>query len=240
MPPQVVLFDLGGVLIDFDFERALIKAEKISRIPRAEIRRRIFQDEWPAMTEFECGRLSLPDFNARWEAVLETKIEPAVLHELWMNIFTGELGPMVGLLRGLIDSDRARTAVLSNTNELHLRHLWRHWPRLKEPEAIYASNEIGRRKPERECYEFVTRSLNVRPADVVFLDDMEWNVTGAREAGLRAIHVTSREVVLDGLSEMGFDRDALERWMSPPFPPDLYELRDPTASPPTFRGRTSY
>jgi putative hydrolase of the HAD superfamily len=82
-----------------------------------------------------------------------------------------------------------RTAILSN----NIAEFRSHWKALIDADNIVDividSSEVGVRKPERAIYELTLDRLGVTAGRAVFLDDLEANVEGARNAGLHAIHV---------------------------------------------------
>ncbi len=65
-------------------------------------------------------------------------------------------------------------------------------PRRCGPSArSFTSWELGLRKPERAAFERVAREIGVPMERILFFDDTESNVEGARRAGLAAVHVRS-------------------------------------------------
>ena len=56
-------------------------------------------------------------------------------------------------------------------------------------DRIFTSPDLGLRKPERAAFETVAKEIDVKPASVLFFDDLLENVEGARAAGLQAVHV---------------------------------------------------
>jgi putative hydrolase of the HAD superfamily len=73
---------------------------------------------------------------------------------------------------------------------------------LNEVEHLYASHEIGCRKPDAESYQHVLNRMNVRPERAVFIDDLPENLEGARRVGMRTIHAVNPGAVKSGLMEM--------------------------------------
>lgn len=55
------------------------------------------------------------------------------------------------------------------------------------PENIFVSVKLGMRKPHPEIYHYALESLNLSPAEAIFVDDREENVVAARELGMRGI-----------------------------------------------------
>lgn len=70
-------------------------------------------------------------------------------------------------------------------------------------DSIFVSSEMGFRKPDREAYAEVARSLGVEAPCILFFDDSEANVGGAIGAGLQAVHVTSADEVRHALEVLG-------------------------------------
>jgi putative hydrolase of the HAD superfamily len=184
---DVLLFDLGGVLIDF------AGFEELSRlnpdVDRTEIRRRWINCE--PVRLFERGDIGPDEFAGRF------------LEEWQLHLSPDEfIREFVGWARGLYPGaaellDRLRTthrmACLSNSNELHT-------PLHRESvgryiETCFFSNELGLLKPQPEIFDHVVRELGVSPHRIAFFDDTTINVDAAARAGMNA-HLT------DGIAEL--------------------------------------
>jgi putative hydrolase of the HAD superfamily len=94
--------------------------------------------------------------------------------------------------------------MLSNTNEMHVCFLTE---RLKKQygrdllselfDRTFYSNEIGYRKPNRDAYEYVLKTERLKPAETLFIDDLEHNVIGARQTGMQAYHHPKGDRLVD-------------------------------------------
>ena len=86
--------------------------------------------------------------------------------------------------------------LLSNTNEIHVHHFHRKLA-AKSPNAtlhpyfekVYFSNELGRRKPHAETFDFVCQENKLNPAKTLFIDDSVQHIEGAKLAGLITHHL---------------------------------------------------
>jgi putative hydrolase of the HAD superfamily len=179
---EVVLFDLGGVLIDFGGVGAMRELAGLDSDD--EVWRRWLACEW--VRSFERGHCSPEEFAAGVVADWALAIDgPAFLAEFsaWLG------GPLPGAVE-LVDEVRrvARVGCLSNTNPVHWVH-WERWPFHQHFADRYLSFEIGMVKPDRELFDHVAEHVGVAPGRVVFLDDNLINVEGAREVGFQADHV---------------------------------------------------
>ncbi|MBR0778259.1 HAD family phosphatase [Bradyrhizobium diazoefficiens] len=107
---------------------------------------------------------------------------------------------IVGQLRGSVD-----IAVLTNNSTLVSDHIDTLLPELRPlfGPRIYTSARFKAAKPDPLCYRLCVSELGVKPEAVLFVDDLEENVAGAREAGLRAHHHTSVQTFRQVLSSYG-------------------------------------
>jgi epoxide hydrolase-like predicted phosphatase len=109
-----------------------------------------------------------------------------LLEDLW-NVYLGELnGELARWFRAL--RPRYRTAMLSNSF-IGAREREEARYRLSEmADFIVYSHEEGLEKPDRRIYEITCERLALAPPEVLFLDDVESYVEGARAVGMHAVH----------------------------------------------------
>jgi glucose-1-phosphatase len=179
-PVKVVLFDVGGVLVQLSGV-ATVLGWVADRWTPAELWRRWLHS--PAVRAFETGRTDATTFAADLVAELELGVEPA----LFLESFAGWPTGLYPGTRELLDRIPAHVtrALLSNSNALH-------WPRVEGEfglgeliEHRFVSHLTGRIKPDRDSFEHVVSSLGCDAASVFFLDDNLMNVEAAREAGMQ-------------------------------------------------------
>jgi len=198
-PVEAVVFDLGGVLMDFDFDRANLAAARVSGLSADEVRRRLFSS--PDFLAFERGHLTPQDFHTKLQNLLGIQMPYALFCDAWNGIFKGEIEPTVTLLRGL--RSRVKVGVLSNTNVIHFEYLRVRMGLLTELDHVYASHEIGSRKPNAECFHHVLGRMGVSAKRTVFVDDLLENIEAAQVLGMRGIHAVNSHAVQNGLRELG-------------------------------------
>jgi len=179
---DVLLFDLGGVLIDFA-GFAELSPLLPGKPDRREVRSRWIESE--SVQRFERGGITPLEFALGVIADLELAYSP----DNFIAAFVGwARGPYPGARSLLSQLHRThRLACLSNSNELHTP-LHR---RSMEPliDRYYFSDELGHVKPDREIFEHVIRDLNVPPQRIAFFDDTPVNVRAGKDAGLNAYEV---------------------------------------------------
>ena len=185
---DVLLFDLGGVLIDFaGFEEMCHLLPE--GLDRSEIRDRWIHSE--SVQLFERGDIKPEEFARRLVDEFHLKLSAEAFIREFVSWARGPYPGALPLLRRL--QNIHRIACLSNSNELHTP-IHR---KAMEPlmEKYYFSDELGLVKPNREVFEHVIRDLDVSPRRIAFFDDTPINVEAAREAGLAAY-------LVDGIAEL--------------------------------------
>jgi len=190
--PQILLFDLGGVVIDIDFDRALKHWQPMSALSLEELRTAFSFDE--PYQRHERGEISAGEYFAHLRAVLQLEDDLARIEEGWNAIYVGEIAETLAM----IQAARAHIpcCAFTNTNASH-RAAWSAlYPAVVQSfDRIFSSHEIGHRKPDRRAFEHIGQALGVPLGSIMFFDDLPANVEGAAAAGLRAVHVRSPEDV---------------------------------------------
>ncbi|MCK0770159.1 HAD family hydrolase [Chromohalobacter canadensis] len=192
----VLLFDAGGVLVDWRGTSGLVELTQ-GRFDAEQARR--FWMGFEAITPFETGGDDGTRFARAALEALELDMSPTAflaVFDDWMR------GPYAGAM-ALVERIRPvyRRAILSNTNPVHWRRLIDDY-RIDVPfEKAFASHEIGARKPDPEAFEFVCRALDVRPDQVRFFDDNPECIEAACELGMTATQVRGLDELQDALAE---------------------------------------
>jgi len=186
--PGLLLFDLGGVLIDWDGILPLLELTE-GRISAEQARRFWLESEYVRM--FECGRCTPAEFASGVIRELELDLEP----ERFIEAFIGwDRGPLPGVGE-LLESLRGRIpmACLSNNNPLHWtrKRFNRGWNRYFEYQFI--SYEIGLVKPDREIFEYVLSHVPFHSAEIAYFDDNPECVEVAKQCGMAAFQATGVE-----------------------------------------------
>lgn len=201
MAIEIVLFDLGGVLIELADIRSM--GRYFGKHPEEEVWRRWLGCPW--VRRFERGHCSADEFARGMVESWSMETSP----ETFLDAFVRWPRGLMPGARELTQAARARIPIgcLSNTNVLHAE-------RHASEEAVYAlfdhrflSHELGLVKPDREIFEHVLGDLGCPAASVLFLDDNQINVDGARTAGLRAERTRGLAEVRSALARHGIELD---------------------------------
>ena len=197
---EALLFDLGGVVIEIDFERVWARWARDARLPVEAIRRPIGRFE--PYLRYECGAISLEEFLEALRRAMNVNLTDTQLLAGWNEIFVGEMPGIADLLNAV--KPRLPLYVFSNTNRAHEDHWSVQFASLLAPfRKVFVSSTIGLRKPDRPAFDHVVAEMGVPAASVLFFDDSVENVEGARRAGLTAEHVRGTAEIAAALARHG-------------------------------------
>jgi putative hydrolase of the HAD superfamily len=184
---RTIIFDLGKVIIPFDFRIGYRQLEGICGTPAADI---------PAVIRgtglvplFETGLIEPRPFVQQLARSLNVEISFEQFREIWNSVFLPETLVSEALLEAL--AARYRLVLLSNTNALHYEMIERNYPLLRHFHARVLSYEVRAMKPAPEIYRSAITAAGCAPQECFFTDDIAEYVEGARSAGIDAVQFES-------------------------------------------------
>jgi glucose-1-phosphatase len=181
--PKTLLFDLGRVLIPFEFNRAYRAMEALTGLETAEIRGRLAATT--LFRQFETGLMEQEAFAAEVMRVLDFKCGLAEFGGIWNSIFLPETLIPEAVIRDL--QSRYRLIVVSNTNQLHFEMLKNTYIIFEYFYGFVLSYQVKAMKPDPLFYAAALRMAECLPEECVFIDDLPENVEGAKLAGFDGI-----------------------------------------------------
>ena len=180
---RAIIFDLGGVVIPFDFRRGYAAMEAHCPYPAAEIPRRIRRTD--LVRRYESGQIESRVFVEELCRVLDLKVGFERFCELWSAIFLpGTLIP-----EDFFDRlhERYGLVALSNTNELHFDQIEASYAVIGKFDHLVLSFRSGCVKPDRRIYERAVAKAGCGAGECLFIDDVDAFVEGARAVGMEAV-----------------------------------------------------
>jgi len=195
----VVIFDLGKVLLDFDFGIAARKLSSRSRMTPGQLRQLL--DYSPLLTRLEAGLTTDQQFAA---AVCSASGFAGTLDEfcaIFADIFT-EIKPMTAM-QAALRAGGVPTYIFSNTNGIAAGHIRRRFPFFANFDGYVLSYEQGAMKPDPKIYAAAERMTGRTGEEILYLDDRAENVQGGLVRGWRALLHETPEKTIPALRQLG-------------------------------------
>jgi glucose-1-phosphatase len=198
---KTIIFDLGNVIIPFDFRRGYTAMEAHVDLPAAEILERIRATG--LVPELESGRIEPRAFVEAINEALGAALPYETFCEIWSSIFLPDTLIPLELVRKL--RKNYRVMVLSNTNAIHIEMVRGTYPILGEFDHLILSHEVKAMKPEPAIYAAALAAAEAEADECFFTDDILAYVEGARQAGIQAEQFLGYEKLLEDLRARGVD-----------------------------------
>ena len=179
----IIVFDLGKVLVDFDYSIAVSRIAERSHRPPREVERFFFYS--PLLLDYESGRLTRQDFFEQSRLATGFRGTMEEFGDFFADIFT-EIPPMIEL-HAELRQQNIPTYIFSNTNDLAVEHISRNFPFFRNFDGYIYSYEVGAMKPDAKIYEALEGLTRRRGGEIVYLDDRPENVAGGAARGWQAI-----------------------------------------------------
>ena len=198
-----LIFDFGNVIAFFDFEKATSKLGDRLGLSGRELYDKLgplgFREQ---LQEYERGGISKVEFTSRILTMIHLDTTHEEFASAWVDIFTPNES-IIPVIKSLKEQGY-RLILGSNTNDMHAAHFRRQFAStLSYFDHLVLSYEVGQIKPSRDFYLACVLAACVPPSECVFIDDLEENIVGAREAGLTGIVYRSTGDLMDRLKELG-------------------------------------
>jgi len=182
-----IIFDLGGVLLNIDYERTATAFKKLGFAGFDNMYSQFKADE--LFAKLETGKISEKDFYTVLKKVGPAELTDEDIMLAWNALLLDFRAKSIAHLPIL--AKKYRLFLLSNTNIIHLqafREIFqRQFGHNRFETAFtkaYYSNEIGLRKPDETVYSFVLKDSNLIASETLLVDDTHINITAATQFGL--------------------------------------------------------
>lgn len=185
-----IIFDLGNVLLNLDFDASIQAFKKLGLDDKVVDKKQAYSD--PVFYELETGNISAAKFRKRIREILNNPdATDQQIDDAWTAMLLNIPAERVKTVQQL--QNNYNVYLFSNTNIIHIQKLHKQF---KSEHGIdfpslflkdYYSHEIHDRKPDLSSYKKVIELSGVNPEETLFVDDLEKNIKGAREAGLKTL-----------------------------------------------------
>ena len=190
-----IIFDLGGVILNIDYGQTANAFKKIGVANFDEIYSQAKQVQ--VFDKLETGELTPDEFREYMKEIVPS-LQLSDIDKAWNAMLLDLPASRIDLLKKL--KKKYRLFLLSNTNEIHVK-CFRKIIDSSYGENIfdaifenqYYSSEIGMRKPNPECFQYVLEKNGMEPSETLFIDDSIQHVEGARKLKINAYHLMPGE-----------------------------------------------
>jgi 2-haloacid dehalogenase len=195
---DTVIFDLGGVLIDWNpvylYNKLITDPEK-----QAYFFDQICTSDWNEMQD--AGRTLAEGTADRIAAFPEWAPMITAYYDRWTEMLGGAIEPTVEIFNQLRSNPQLKLYALTNWSHETFPIAKQHFEFLHRFDGVLVSGEEKTRKPFRRIYQLMNERFSIEPSKALFIDDNLRNIIGAREVGWDCIHFTDAATLASALKE---------------------------------------
>ena len=192
---SVIVFDLGNVLIPFDYNILINKLDAVKKGSGKHFFNTYFAN-YEFHRDFERGKINEEKFIERMLEILDHSIDEETFRNYFSSIFK-QNKEVAALLPAL--KKKYKLILLSNTNSIHEKYGWEQYEFLKYFDDLILSHKIGAVKPEEKIYRAVEKSSGSPAEEHIFIDDIEEYVNAAKSFGWDGIQFKSYDYLVKDL-----------------------------------------
>lgn len=195
---STILFDLGGVVLNLDYNRTVDAFKKMGGEGFEVLYSQAQQDK--GFDHFETGQWTPTEFRNYVRSYLGNGHSDDEIDEAWNAMLLDLPAERITLLLEL--KKHYSICLFSNTNAIHLKRFREIIGAAYGNELLlesvfhktYYSHEIKLRKPHKEAFQHILTDQNLRADEVLFIDDSLQHIEGARGLGIKAEHLVNQDV----------------------------------------------
>lgn len=205
--PEYLIFDMGNVIIDIDIPLTINKLktdlmESEFHLAENFLSSRIHMD-------FESGAIDEAAFRDGVRKDFKKEWEDSWIDDVWNTLLLTIPGERVQLLKALRKNHKLY--LLSNTNSIHFKVVEEIYRRDNGNsnesfrdlfDHLFLSYEMGLQKPDKKIYTTVVETIGAKPEECLFFDDLEENLTAAKEVGIQTHLISHPKALTDYFSHV--------------------------------------
>lgn len=198
---KAIIFDLGNVLINFDWEKAERKLDKL-KDGAGDKSKKFLTGHKNIIRNLETGRISSEEFLDEFKRELNLNCSNETLSRIFSEIFF----PNQFLIDKLQYFQKYfKLYMLSNTNIIHRQFGWGRYDFLNVFDRLFLSYEIGFVKPEEKIFEFVENEIEVSKDELIYIDDILEYIEVAGKRGWNVLHFRGNDALLEDLKKFNLN-----------------------------------
>jgi len=192
---EAVIFDLGGVIINIEPQRAFQAFARLLNITAKEVSE--IAHKSGVIRDFEKGLIEESEFYDAVRELFNQSLTDQEIANAWNQLLLDIPTERLTLLDNV--KQQYNTLLLSNTNPIHIREVSERIPGSMLGDyfhKVYLSHEIKMLKPAPEIFEYVLKENKLEPANTFFIDDNPANVQSAASLNIQTLHVEAFDQVI--------------------------------------------
>ncbi len=191
-----IIFDLGGVILDIEPQKAVDEFSRIGVKNLGETYHALEQHQ--VFEKFETGAITRKEFFDQLRGLAGSQLIDKEIKDAWNSMIIDLRAEKIEMLEQL--AKKFRLFLLSNTNEIHLEHYSAllhdkfglpHFGHIFE--KAYYSHLMDCRKPDVQIFKQILDENSLGAKESLFIDDSETNTRAAEKVGLKSFHVKDDE-----------------------------------------------
>jgi putative hydrolase of the HAD superfamily len=195
-----IIFDLGGVLIDLDYDKTSVEFKKLGVKDFDNLYTQFNANE--LFEGIETGKISDEDFYSTMSKYCSIGTTHQQIEAAWNAMLLDFRVETLATLKQL--RERYKLILLSNTNNIHIEAFKKIFtadtglPSLDVFfDKSYYSHLIQKRKPYENTYEFVLQDAGIKAEETLFIEDSIQNIEGAKKVGIQTHLLIAPEKIED-------------------------------------------
>jgi len=189
---KTIIFDLGNVLINVDFNKMYQQFSPYISQSFEEVMY-LLRNE---MVAFNKGTLTPIQFYQKVIDTLDLDLSFTDFSDIWVDIF--EKNSLIYDFAEQIDREEVRIIIASNTDPLHYEYI-KNMYTLAFAGGEFLSYLEQEVKPELSFFQRLIKVFAINTSDAIFIDDLQDNVAAAIESGLSAVHHVNNQTTVNEL-----------------------------------------
>ena len=192
---KIIIFDMGGVLVNLDWDAVLTPMTKLSNKGAAAVRQEVVNG--PTVKQSMLGHIGSRDFYTTLCGNLGVDLEYQEFLRIWVRLLRVNEGilPLVERLK-----TRHKLVLGSNTDEIHHTYCLQNVEALGQFEESFLSFQLGLLKPDPQFFLHILNKMGAPPSECVFIDDTPENVEAARSVGMTGLRFTTNDNLQNSLT----------------------------------------
>jgi len=200
VPIKNIIFDLGGVIINIDYNRTFEAFRKLGGLHFDALYSKSKQDD--LFDQYEIGKISSHEFRSALQKKLCITINDEEFDRAWNAMLLDIPEERLDFIKSL--KTTYKIFLFSNTNEIHLKELFNICQKQNGLNSFegyfdkeYYSNIFGKRKPNASAFACILAENNLEASETLFVDDSWQHILGAKEVGLHTLHVSKEKDIFE-------------------------------------------